>query len=79
MGSIVNRLTGKKVDVFEYSLSTVEIKNLVKWWNKHHKKCDNDNPNNVVLSFAHTGIGIGVNVRCNNCNEENDITDYDIW
>lgn len=32
-----------------------------------------------TFSFSPNGIGVATSVRCDACNEEADITDYDLW
>ena len=41
------------------------------------------NHNNVMTTFTYsfttTGIGTTIFIKCNNCGEEENITDYDCW
>jgi hypothetical protein len=56
---------------------TPESERLAEEWSKEHrKKC-------LLATYSYTfspnGIGIGIDMSCNQCGEIRDVTDYDSW
>lgn len=50
---------------------------------KEHMNCCRENPTAIGGSidyiFTPTSIADGISIRCNLCDEEKNITDYDLW
>lgn len=57
----------------KYYLNKKEAKALKKHL-KHHKDCPQ-----ISLAFTQTGIGVGITVRCEFCEQESNITDFSTW
>ena len=61
--------------MIEYILSDAQEKKIKKFNKKHYKRCNS----NTRLILTETGIGLGVEVQCANCNKIKNISDYDTW
>lgn len=46
------------------------------FYKKHFKKCKSIH---FSMDFFATGIGTSINVTCEVCGKDKDITDYDCW
>lgn len=64
-----------------FRLSSEEEKQLDEFKKKHRHKNGNISyaGGDITISFTPTGIGDVVICRCNICNKEKNITDYDCW
>lgn len=58
-------------------LTDIEVKSFKKFQKKHRKICNKNT--NFSYIITPTGIGTGINIRCNKCMKEKDITDYGSW
>lgn len=58
-----------------YSLNDVETASLVKFQDKHYKKCKGE----TAVTFIETGIGSNITVKCMKCGKVKDISDYGSW
>lgn len=70
-----------KPAVFE--LTPLETWRLNKFRDEHYHRHKNNKPGRSVLGIeiitTPTGIGTGTDVRCLDCGDTADITDYDCW
>jgi hypothetical protein len=50
---------------------------------KKHLNCAKKHPSTiggaVTYCFTPTGVGLSISIKCNVCNKEKDITDYESW
>ncbi len=65
-----------------FRLNNIESKRYFKFID-NHKLCRVNTPTTIggytTHSFTPTGLGMVKTVKCNVCNEEEDLTDYDSW
>ena len=62
-----------------FRFSEVESNNFKAFENKHREKGCGKFNEGFSISFAGTGVGMIYKVKCNNCGEEEDITDLESW
>ena len=62
-----------------FRFTDVESKRFDTFTHKHYEKGCGDFHKGFSISFVGTGIGITYKVKCNNCGEEEDITDLESW
>lgn len=71
-----------KLKTVKFELSEKEEK-LAEKFEKKHLNCAKEHPSTIggaiSYCFTRTGVGVSVVVKCNICNEIEDITDYDSW
>lgn len=58
-----------------FLLNDVEMDRYNEFRSLHGQSCKDT----VSITFTPTGIGINIVAKCNGCNEEQDISDYDTW
>lgn len=75
--------TKKATTVFQtYTISELEWERGMNWLSEHKNKCSAPAPRNkghTKIFSTGSGLGTGVHIRCENCHEEKDVTDYDLW
>lgn len=59
-----------------FQMNEVEQARAEEFVKKHHH---NHTMTTFTYSFTCTGVGTAVSIKCNNCGEEENITDYDCW
>lgn len=62
-----------------FHFSEVESNNFKAFEDKHREKGCGKFNEGFSISFVGTGIGMIYKVKCNNCGEEEDITDLESW
>lgn len=70
-----------------FELNEKETKTAEKWQENHKQKCKKRTMDSftglkyitVSYEFFPTGIGDKVLIKCNCCNKQKDITDYNCW
>ena len=62
-----------------FRFSEVESNNYKAFLHKHHEKGCSKYNEGFSISFIGTGVGTVYKVKCNNCSEEEDITDLESW
>lgn len=62
-----------------FRFTDVESKRFDTFIHKHYEKGCGNFHKGFSISFIGTGIGITYKVKCNNCGEEEDITDLESW
>ena len=62
-----------------FRFTAVENDRFNAFINKHHEKGCSKFHKGFSISFVGTGIGNSYDVKCNNCGEEEDITDLESW
>lgn len=65
-----------KLNSADYDLSDGEITKYHRYAENHRVICPN---NTFRLLCESSGIGIKSVVKCVKCDDEHDITDYDLW
>ena len=69
----------------QFSLNEEEEKRAKEFISKHSKSCEVRNSSGFPVgplfsyTFTPTGIGTGVSIKCSQCGEELDLTDYKSW
>lgn len=62
-----------------FRFSEVESNNFKAFEDKHREKGCGKFNEGFSISFVGTGVGMIYKVKCNNCGEEEDITDLENW
>ena len=62
-----------------FRFTDVESKRFDAFIHKHHEKGCSKFHKGFSISFVGTGVGNSYDVKCNNCGEEEDITDIESW
>ena len=66
----------------EFKLSPKEIEKA-EAFEKEHLECAKKHPTtiggSISYEFTPTSVGTAVIIKCNLCDEQENITDYDIW
>ena len=62
-----------------FRFTDVESKRFDAFIHKHHEKGCSKFHKGFSISFVGTGVGNSYDVKCNNCGEEEDITDLESW
>ena len=62
-----------------FRFSEVESNNYEAFVRKHYEKGCSKYNEGFSISFVGTGIGMIYKVKCNNCGEEEDITNLESW
>ena len=62
-----------------FRFTAVENDRFNAFIHKHHEKGCSKFHKGFSISFVGTGIGNSYDVKCNNCGEEEDITDLESW
>ena len=62
-----------------FRFTDVESKRFDTFIHKHYEKGCGNFHKGFSISFVGTGIGMAYKVKCNNCDEEEDITDLESW
>lgn len=62
-----------------FRFSEIESNNYKAFVHKHHEKGCSKYNEGFSISFIGTGVGNVYKVKCNNCSEEEDITDLESW
>lgn len=62
-----------------FCFTDVESDRFNAFVHKHHEKGCSKFHKGFSISFVGTGIGNSYKVKCNNCGEEEDITDLESW
>lgn len=57
--------------------SEMEIERMTNFRNQHYEKCHNGNCYQYEL--LGTEIGVIIKIRCPDCGQEEDVTDYESW
>jgi len=61
----------------DFLTNLFDIPKLNKFYKKHQKKCGNFTEYNITRRSS--GIGAYVKVQCNDCLEDEDVSDYNHW
>ena len=62
-----------------FRFTAVENDRFNAFIHKHHEKGCSKFHKGFSISFVGTGVGNSYDVKCNNCGEEEDITDLESW
>lgn len=62
-----------------FRFTDVESKRFDAFIHKHHEKGCSKFHKGFSISFVGAGVGNSYDVKCNNCGEEEDITDLESW
>jgi hypothetical protein len=62
--------------MIKFDLTPKSEKLAEEWTKEHRKECPLAT---FSYRFSPNGIGVGIDMECNNCKKEKDITDYDCW
>lgn len=62
-----------------FRFSEVESNNYKAFVRKHDEKGCSKYNEGFSISFVNTDVGNVYKVKCNNCSEEEDITDFEMW
>ena len=73
------RRKDKEIARMPFRFTDVESKRFDAFIHKHHEKGCSKFHKGFSISFVGTGVGNSYDVKCNNCGEEEDITDLESW